>query len=144
MKEGGRYVIYNCNRSDRALAVRIGLVIHNGRVYPHPASHSRHRHCFAYYKRPESPLIATNLKEGSYMKNLIGIFLLLICLSGCITTASSGSRTEYEDKMLKIEKDYKDMKITKDEYILLKNRASEQGKSARESSGSTSPGESHP
>ena len=62
------------------------------------------------------------------MKKLTGIFLLLIFLSGCVVTASSGTRTAYEDKMKKIEKDYRQKKITKDEYIQLKNQASEQGK----------------
>jgi len=61
------------------------------------------------------------------IKNLAGILFMLICLSGCITTAASGTRTEYEDKMKIIEKDYREMKITKDEYIQLKNRASQQG-----------------
>jgi hypothetical protein len=62
------------------------------------------------------------------MKNLIGIFLLLMLLSGCVVAASSGSRTEYEDKMKTIEKDYREAKITKDEYIQLKDRASQQGR----------------
>ena len=62
------------------------------------------------------------------MKKLTGIFLMLIFLSGCVVTASSGTRTEYEDKMKKIDKDYKEKKITKEEYIQLKNQASEQGK----------------
>ena len=61
------------------------------------------------------------------MKNLIGIFLLLIFLSGCVVTGSSGTRTAYEDKMKKIEKDYREKKITKDEYIQLKNQAGQQG-----------------
>ena len=78
------------------------------------------------------------------IKNLIGVFLLLMCLSGCVTTAASGTRTEYEDKMKKIEKDYRDAKITKDEYIELKNRASQQGKSTEEENGSTSSDQGHP
>ena len=75
------------------------------------------------------------------MKNLIGIFLLLMLLSGCVVTASSGSRTEYEDKMKTIEKDYREKKITEDEYIQLKNRASQQG-SVAEKSDSMSSGQS--
>ena len=67
------------------------------------------------------------------MKNLIGIFLLLMLLSGCVVTASSGSRTEYEDKMKIIERDYKEKKITNEEYIQLKNRASQQGSVAQKS-----------
>jgi hypothetical protein len=62
------------------------------------------------------------------MKNLTGIFILLIFLSGCMVTASSGTRTEHEDKMKKIEKDYREMKITKAEYIQLKNQAGQQGR----------------
>ena len=62
------------------------------------------------------------------MKKLTGIFLLLIFLSGCVVTASSGTRTAYEDKMKKIEKDYREKKITKDEYVQLKDQASEQGR----------------
>ncbi len=62
------------------------------------------------------------------MKNLISLFILLMFLSGCAITAASGTRTEYEDTMKKIEQDYRDMKITKDEYIQLKNRASRQGR----------------
>ena len=61
------------------------------------------------------------------IKNLAGIFLIVICLSGCIITAASGTRTEYEDKMKIVENDYRDRKITKDEYIQLKKRASQQG-----------------
>lgn len=66
------------------------------------------------------------------MTNRAGIFLLLIFLSGCTVTASSGTRTEYQDKMKIIEKDYSDKKISKAEYIQLKNRASEQGKVAQQ------------
>ncbi len=57
------------------------------------------------------------------MRNITGIFILLIFLSGCVITASSGTRTEYEDKLKKIEKDYKEKKITEDEYIQLKDQA---------------------
>lgn len=67
------------------------------------------------------------------MKNRIGPFFLLMFLSGCVVTASSGSRTEYEDKMKKIEKDYKEMKITKEEYLQLKSRANQQGSDAQKS-----------
>jgi hypothetical protein len=77
------------------------------------------------------------------MKKLTGIFLLLIFLSGCVVTASSGTRTAYEDKMKKIEKDYREKKITKDEYIQLKNQASQQG-SVGQKSDSVSSGQSHP
>ena len=73
------------------------------------------------------------------MKKLTGIFLLLIFLSGCVVTASSGTRTAYEDKMKKIKKDYRENKITKDEYIQLKNQASEQG-SVGQKNGSTKEG----
>lgn len=61
------------------------------------------------------------------MKNLIGLFLLLMFLNGCAITAASGTRTDYENKMAKIEKDYRDMKITEAEYIRLKNQAGRQG-----------------
>ncbi len=67
------------------------------------------------------------------MKNLTSIFLLLIFLSGCMVTASSGTRTEYEDKMKIIEKDYKEMKITEAEYIQLKKQAGKQGSVGRKS-----------
>jgi len=77
------------------------------------------------------------------MKNLIGLFLLSVFLSGCAITAASGTRTAYEDKMKQIEQDYKDMKITKEEYIQLKNRASQQ-ESAGEKSGSMSSGQRYP
>ncbi len=75
------------------------------------------------------------------MKNLIGIFLLLMLLSGCVVTASSGSRTEYEDKMKIIERDYKEKKITNEEYIQLKSRANQQGK-ADQKNDTMSPGQS--
>ena len=65
------------------------------------------------------------------MKNLKGIFLLLIFLSGCMVTAASGTRTGYEDKMKIIEKDYREKKITKAEYIQLKNQAIQQGKAGQ-------------
>jgi hypothetical protein len=77
------------------------------------------------------------------MRKATGIFFLLMCLSGCVITAASGTRTEYEDKMKKIEKDYREMKITKDEYIRLKNLANEQVRAEQES-GSMSPGQSYP
>jgi hypothetical protein len=77
------------------------------------------------------------------MKNIIGIYFLLIFLSGCMVTASSGTRTEYEDKMKIIEKDYKEMKITEAEYIQLKNQAGKQGSVGQESN-SMSSGQSHP
>ncbi len=77
------------------------------------------------------------------MKNLISVFIMLIFLSGCIVTASSGTRTAYEDKMKKIEQDYREKKITKDEYIQLKNRASKQ-ESVGPESGSMSSGQSNP
>ena len=77
------------------------------------------------------------------MKKLIGIFLMLMSLSGCIVTASSGTRTEYEDKMKTIEKDYKAKKITKEEYIQLKNEASQQGEVGKET-GSTGSGQRYP
>lgn len=77
------------------------------------------------------------------MKNLIGLFFLLMLLSGCVITASPGSRTEYEDKMKIIERDYKEKKITNEEYIQLKNRANQQGKVGQKndsmSSGQSSP-----
>jgi hypothetical protein len=82
-------------------------------------------------------------KESPAMKNMIGMFLLLICLSGCMVTASSGTRTEYDDKMKVIEKDYKEMKITKDEYDQLKSRASQQGNAVQKNS-PTSSGQSYP
>ncbi len=66
-----------------------------------------------------------------------------IFLSGCIVTASSCTRTEYEDKVKKIEKDYRQKKITKEEYIQLKNEASQQGEVGRES-GSTGSGQRYP
>ncbi|MBF0494241.1 MAG: hypothetical protein HQL28_03820 [Candidatus Omnitrophica bacterium] len=72
------------------------------------------------------------------MTNLIGVFILSIFLSGCMITAASGTRTEYEDKMQVIEKDYREKKITKDEYILLKSRASQHGDVAQRD-GSMSP-----
>ncbi|MDO8602702.1 MAG: hypothetical protein Q7O04_02505 [Candidatus Omnitrophota bacterium] len=77
------------------------------------------------------------------MKKLTGIFLMLIFLSGCIITASSGTRTEYEDKMKIIEKDYKEKKITKEEYIQLKNQASQEGEVGQEN-GSTGSGQRYP
>lgn len=77
------------------------------------------------------------------MKKLTSVFLMLIFLSGCIVTASSGTRTEYEDKVKKIEKDYRDKKITKEEYIRLKNEASQQGEVGRET-GSTGSGQRYP
>ncbi len=77
------------------------------------------------------------------MKNLTSIFLLLMFLSGCVVTASSGTRTEYEDKMKKIEKDYGEKKITKDEYIQLKNQAGQQG-SVGQKSDTMSSGQSLP
>jgi len=61
------------------------------------------------------------------MKNASGIFILLIFLSGCMVTASSGTRTEYEDKMKIIENDYREKKITKAEYIELKHQAGRPG-----------------
>ena len=64
--------------------------------------------------------------------NIMGVFLMLIFLSGCAVTAASGTRTEYQDKMKVIEKDYREMKITEAEYIQLKDRASQQGKIARQ------------
>jgi len=72
------------------------------------------------------------------MINLIGMLLVSILLSGCITTAASGTRTEYQDTMKTIEKDYSEGKITKDEYEKLKERASHKGDAAREN-GSMSP-----
>ncbi len=77
------------------------------------------------------------------MTNLIGMFFLLIFLSGCAVTASSGTRTEYQDKMDIIEKDYREMKITEAEYNQLKNRAGGQGKVTQKNS-STSSGQSYP
>ena len=68
------------------------------------------------------------------MKNLIGIVLVSVLLSGCITTASHGTRTEYEDKMKQIEQDYQDKRITRDEYIELKERVNRQAKTAQQSS----------
>ena len=67
------------------------------------------------------------------MKNLIGIVLVSMLLSGCITTASHGTRTEYVDAMQKIEQDYSDKKITEDEYIELKDQAERQAKAAQQS-----------
>jgi hypothetical protein len=84
----------------------------------------------------------------SLIKNLTGIFLLLIFLSGCVVTASSGTRTAYEDKMKIIKKDYREKKITKDEYIQLKNQASRQGSvgqgSVGQGSDPMSPGQNNP
>lgn len=77
------------------------------------------------------------------MKRLTGILLMLIFLSGCIVTASSGTRTEYEDKMKTIEQDYREKKITKEEYIQLKNEASQQGEVGQET-GSTGSGQRYP
>ncbi|MDP2921361.1 MAG: hypothetical protein Q8O12_03215 [Candidatus Omnitrophota bacterium] len=77
------------------------------------------------------------------MKKLTGVFLLLIFLSGCAVTASSGTRTEYEDKMKTIEQDYREGKITKEEYTQLKNQASQQGEVGRET-GSTGSGQRYP
>ncbi|GEM_PF-2571796 len=77
------------------------------------------------------------------MKYIAGAFLLVIFMSGCIVTGSSGTRTEYEDKMDIIEKDYRDMKITKAEYIELKDRASQQGKVGQKS-GSMNSSQSYP
>ncbi|MFA5389211.1 MAG: hypothetical protein WC312_05600 [Candidatus Omnitrophota bacterium] len=77
------------------------------------------------------------------MKKLTGILFLLIFLSGCIVTASSGTRTEYEDKMKKIDKDYREKRITKEEYIRLKNQASQEGEVSRED-GSTGSGQRYP
>lgn len=77
------------------------------------------------------------------MKNLIGAYFLLIFLSGCMVVASPGTRTEYEDKMKIIEKDYKEMKITEAEYIRLKNQAGKQGSIGQESD-PMSYGQSHP
>lgn len=72
------------------------------------------------------------------MKDLIGVFFLLMCLSGCVVKAASGTRTEYEDKMKLIERDYKEKIITRDEYIRLKNLTSQQGR-AEQDSGSMGP-----
>lgn len=77
------------------------------------------------------------------MKNLTGIFLMLIFLSGCVVTASSGTRTEYEDKMKKIEKDYREMKITETEYIRLKNQVNQQGRVGQKN-GPVSSGQNYP
>ena len=77
------------------------------------------------------------------MRNLAGAFLLLIFVSGCVVTASSGTRTEYEDKIKKIEKDYREMKITKDEYIQLKNQANQQASMAQKN-GPVSSGQNYP
>lgn len=77
------------------------------------------------------------------MKNSAGLFFLLMCLSGCVITAASGSRTEYEDKLKKIEKDYREMKITKDEYIQLKGLVNQQAR-AKQESGSMSSIQSYP
>lgn len=73
-------------------------------------------------------------QDSTRMKNLTGIFFLILFLSGCMITASSGTRTEYEDKMKIIEKDYKENKITEAEYIRLKKQASQQGKVVQENS----------
>ena len=61
MKGGVRYgyAIHDSSRSDCALAVGDGFVIHDEWVYPHPA---RHRHCrdsYAYYSWPEAALTTT-------------------------------------------------------------------------------------
>ena len=77
------------------------------------------------------------------MKNIIGIFLLPMLLSGCVTTASSGTRTEYEDKMKIIEKDYRENNITMAEYIELENRADRQGV-ATQQDGSVSSDQRYP
>ena len=61
------------------------------------------------------------------MKNLIGLFILSILLSGCMVTASSGTRTEYENKIKVIEQKYKEKKITEAEYIQLKDQAGKPG-----------------
>ena len=76
-------------------------------------------------------LVFPSLKEGRVVINIMGVFLMLIFLSGCAVTAASGTRTEYQDKMKVIEKDYREMKITEAEYIQLKAQASEQGKIAQ-------------
>ena len=68
------------------------------------------------------------------MKNLIGIVLVSMLLSGCIVTGSHGTRTKYEDTIGQIEQDYRDKKITRDEYIELKDRANRQAKTAQETS----------
>lgn len=66
------------------------------------------------------------------MKNLMGIFLVLMFLNGCAVMPAPGSRTEYEDKSKEIDKDYKDNKITKDESIKLKDQASQKGKNVEQ------------
>lgn len=97
---------------------------------------------------PEAYSEATNKsnanKRSTLMKNLTVVFLMSIILSGCIVTASSGTRTEYEDKMKIIEKDYRDKKITEDQYIQLKDQASQQGKTAGQQDSSMGSGQSYP
>lgn len=73
----------------------------------------------------------------------LSLFILLMFLSGCVITASSGTRTEYEDKMKQIEKDYHDMKITKNEYNRLQDRALQQGKASQKND-SVDSGQSYP
>ncbi|MBF0217267.1 MAG: hypothetical protein HQL30_09785 [Candidatus Omnitrophica bacterium] len=65
------------------------------------------------------------------MANLAGIFLALMLLTGCVITGASGTRTEYEDKMKIIEKDLSEHKITRDEYAIQKDRASQEGSASQ-------------
>ena len=66
------YVIHTCCYSDCALALRVSYVIHHGWAYSRLARHRHYRYCFACSQRPETALIATNLKEGFHNVSLKG------------------------------------------------------------------------
>ena len=48
------YVIHYCSYFDCALVVRVGFVVHNGRVYSPPTCYCRYRYNFSTHQWPES------------------------------------------------------------------------------------------
>lgn len=78
------------------------------------------------------------------MRKLTGMFIFIVCLNGCAINAAPGTRTEYEDKSKKIDQDYKDNKITKDDSTRLKDQASQGGKNVEQTNGSMDAGQVRP
>jgi hypothetical protein len=58
-RKEARYVIHNCDYFDCTLVIRVGVVVHNGRVYSHTARYRRYCDYFASHQRTEA-LITTN------------------------------------------------------------------------------------
>ena len=63
-KKEVRYAVDACSYLDRALAVRVGFVIHDGRTYPCLTCYRHHRYYLGFHPGPEIVLIAENLKGG--------------------------------------------------------------------------------